>query len=171
MLLLPMDEAMTTVLLRNLHRRGYVEIASEGYSMYPFIRPGDVCKFIPCDVTKLVAGDVVLYVSQSGRLVGHRLLHVIGIPLNMGIVLQGDTNVHSDGLISTDAVLGRLIEIRRGRRVIVTHLGIARVWTLLILKVPLMSKSVRKWLHITLIWQHRWNRLRLSSRFSSREHS
>jgi signal peptidase I len=163
------DGVVASLLVRRLREQGYIELESQGYSMFPFIKHGDICKFVMFDRRSLMPGDVVLYVTAHGKLVGHRLIDVTDNPPY--ILAKGDTNAFTDPVVPTDAVLGRLTEIRRGRRVIVTHLGIARVWTLLILKVPLMSKSVRKWLHITLTWQHRWNRLRLSFRFSSREHS
>ncbi|QSO45461.1 S24/S26 family peptidase [Alicyclobacillus mengziensis] len=166
MLSLLQNDTVVRLLLRRLDHEGSVEIASHGYSMYPFIRPGDVCKFNACKVSDLSSGDVVLYISQNGKLVGHRLLRTVGKPPSLHIVVKGDTNANPDPLIQSDAVLGRLTEIRRGHRVIAPNHGTARIWTWLLVNASVMHKFARKWLHMKFIWQHRLKRLR----FSAKEH-
>src|SRR5690606_20802597 len=101
---------------RQLNEYGYLDIPSSGYSMYPSIRPGDVCQFSPVAREQLLLGDVLLYINEEGKLIGHRLIRLTDSDAGLILECKGDTNNDPDMVMTYDRVLGKLVRIRRANR-------------------------------------------------------
>jgi signal peptidase len=84
-----------------------------GTSMWPALRPGDEALFEPIAQAPRV-GDVLLF-RAGDRLIAHRLLAVAADGM---LRLRGDFVGAEDPPVAPSAVLGRLMGVRRGGRVL-----------------------------------------------------
>jgi signal peptidase I len=112
-------ELMATVLSRGAPFR----FRASGYSMYPFIRDGDVIMIAPI-LSRLRLGDIAAYVNPSNnRLTVHRVIHIV----HNGYLFRGDNCPEPDGYISHMDIIGRVTQVEhRGRRMPL-GLGIERI--------------------------------------------
>ena len=78
-------------------------VQTQGWSMWPLIRPGAWVTILPLDGKPITTGDVVL-LAMSEKLALHRVVGRRGSQL----VIKGDACVAIDGLWPEHAMLGRL---------------------------------------------------------------
>ena len=107
------DHSHLELIRLKLQQQGYVEIPSVGYSMYPVIRTGDLCKFVPIKRSRLTPGRIVLFADTEGRLIGHRLLRVENRSGAPRFICKGDTNLYPDDPVGMWQMLGELVLIMR----------------------------------------------------------
>jgi signal peptidase len=134
---------------RQLNEFGFVDIPSSGYSMFPSIRPGDVCQFRPVVQEQLMIGDVLLFVNEEGKLIGHRLIRITGSEAGMIFECKGDTNNYPDLTVTSDRMLGKLAMIRRvnskGKSITIpANHYLFSAWGKVMLRLPILSSSLRK---------------------------
>jgi signal peptidase len=134
---------------RQMNEFGFVEIPSSGYSMFPSIRPGDVCQFGPAEQESLMIGDVLLFINEEGRLIGHRLIRILSHASGMTFECKGDTNNYPDQIVPMERLLGKLVLIRRmnskGKSITIpTNDYLFSVWGKIMLRLPFLSSSLRK---------------------------
>jgi phage repressor protein C with HTH and peptisase S24 domain len=80
----------------------------EGDSMHPVIRGGDYVRVVPCAVSELRRGHVIL--ASTGRgLTAHRIVRLSG----RGIITRGDNSVRADPLVDPAKVLGKVVEVEQ----------------------------------------------------------
>lgn len=96
-----------------LQKQGWVDIPSSGVSMYPLIKEGDICRFIPLGSKELKKGDVVLFVSNQGQLIGHRYYENFVENGVLYYVCKGDTNISVDSPVLTSQLIGKLVCIKK----------------------------------------------------------
>jgi phage repressor protein C with HTH and peptisase S24 domain len=112
-------ELLTAVLNRGAPFR----FQANGFSMFPFIRDGDVLTIMP-KANRLRLGDVVVFVNPyNDRLTVHR---VVGIDQN-NYLIRGDNCPESDGTISYADILGCVTRVEHHGRRAWLGLGIERV--------------------------------------------
>jgi signal peptidase I len=126
----------------------YRKISFKGYSMYPFLLPGDTLLFKTCGPDGFVPGDIIVYKDIiSGRNVAHRIISKD--PLKS----KGDNLVHYDGVVfSEDNILGKAVYIQRGNRLLPAYSFLSGITAFLsmfnctpgIIKSHLLGKPV-KW--------------------------
>ena len=80
----------------------------EGDSMYPVIRSGDYVKVIPCALSELRRGDVILAATGRG-LTAHRVVRIS----ERGIITRGDNSLRSDPAVDAASVIGRVAEVEQ----------------------------------------------------------
>lgn len=134
---------------RQLNEFGFVDIPSSGYSMFPSIRPGDVCQFGPVVQEQLMIGDVLLFVNEEGKLIGHRLIRMTLSEDGMIFECKGDTNNYPDLTVTSDRMLGKLAMIRRvnskGKSITIpANHYLFSAWGKVMLRLPILSSSLRK---------------------------
>jgi signal peptidase len=126
---------------------GWMNIRSHGISMFPFIKEGDFCRFRAMtgpELDRCRRGDVLLFRTDDGRLIGHRLHRVEQRPEGKRYLLKGDANVRFDDWVSGSQVLGKLTAIRRGRRSARADGFLPLFWGRLMLGFPFLSRVLRK---------------------------
>lgn len=141
-----------------IQKYGRIDLPAQGSSMFPFIRHGDICRFIPCKESELRIGDIVLYHAVSGKLVAHRLHHIHTLPgKSPQYSCKGDANLGVDQPFPYDRIIGKLLHVRKHKRDILitrslmtsdvrmTRLS-AAAWTHLVLKLPALSRLLRLYL-------------------------
>jgi len=114
-----------------LNRGGSFRFKARGSSMYPFIRDGDIVTIQPVEAAALKVGDVVFYSTARGRLSAHR---VVGREVQRGQVVlatRGDAASGPDERVQAEQVLGRVVSVQRGRKIIRLDGGFWRLAALL----------------------------------------
>ncbi|MCX7927426.1 MAG: GNAT family N-acetyltransferase [Candidatus Omnitrophica bacterium] len=94
----------------------YVTFQARGASMFAFIKKGDWLKIeiLPQNSDCLIRkGDVVLFKKQD-MLFLHRVIRIN----KEGFLVKADASLGSDGVILPDEIIGKLITIQRGRKLI-----------------------------------------------------
>ncbi len=88
---------------------------AQGTSMYPLVRNDDILLLEPFQDGKIRVGDVVLFNSQTGDVVVHRVIRRRNTANGMQYKIQGDQAAQPDGWIPREKILGRLSVVERDR--------------------------------------------------------
>jgi signal peptidase I len=88
-----------------------------GASMLPWVRPGDVVVIHSASPDTVRCGDVVLF-RRSDSLYVHRIVEKRGLRRGARFLAKGDANPHADGIIGQEEILGRVVNLYRGNRLI-----------------------------------------------------
>ena len=103
--------------LRALLAAGHgVRFRASGDSMYPSIVSGDLIDIVPCEVSELRRGEVVLAVMERG-LTAHRIVRLRERDGAIEITTRGDNALRVDGPIAASEILGRVVQVDRARNV------------------------------------------------------
>ena len=141
------DNHTFALLKRTIKKNGWLELPAYGNSMFPFIKQGNLCRFIPCKSHQLKKGDVILFYSQTSQLIAHRFISVNKIDNQLFFLFKGDTNLGYDQLIREEFILGKLASVQKKQMKINPDHFLARCWGKLILTFPLLSAMLRKHLN------------------------
>lgn len=116
---IPCTSAAFAELSAELLRAGKaIRFQARGASMSPLVRDGDVLLVQPVDARAIRVGDVVLCVSEPGRVVVHRVVRRVSGADGDQFTVQGDAVSGPDGLIRQTQVYGRVATIERDGRCI-----------------------------------------------------
>jgi hypothetical protein len=85
--------------------------------MYPTIRDGETITVAPVATDDVVSGDVLLC-RHGQRVLAHRVVVVTTCGTERVFELRGDARASSDAPVGADAVVGRVVGVRRNGRVI-----------------------------------------------------
>jgi signal peptidase I len=97
--------------LRELLSAGHTaRFLASGDSMYPAIRGGDYLHVVPCRVSELRRGDVVLAATDRG-LTAHRIVRISERDGTLQIIMRGDNSLRSDRPVGAADVLGRVARV------------------------------------------------------------
>ncbi len=97
--------------LRELLSAGHTaRFLASGDSMYPAIRGGDYLHVVPCRVSELRRGDVVLAATDRG-LTAHRIVRISERDGTLQIITRGDNSLRSDRPVGAADVLGRVARV------------------------------------------------------------
>lgn len=139
---------LTFNLLKNaIKRDGSIELPASGYSMFPYIHQGNLCKFESFDPLVVKKGDVILFSSQEGQLIAHRFVGIKKEQNQTFYLLKGDTNLGFDQPIEEERILGKLLSVQKQRLKIESDHVIAHIWGSIILTFPVLSGILRKYLN------------------------
>ena len=95
----------------------YVE--STGWSMTPFVQPGDRLVVQPATAEQLRIGDLVVFRStDAATMVCHRLVRRTRRGAAWWLCLRGDAGNGTGEWIEAERVHGRVVAIQRGHRVV-----------------------------------------------------
>ena len=95
----------------------------KGFSMSPFIKDGDVLTIAPLQGSCPRFGDVVVFTHpDTGKLVIHR---IIGKKKST-YRTKGDNSPEEDGIISREAIMGRVTNVERNGKYVSLGLGLDR---------------------------------------------
>jgi signal peptidase I len=141
------SQATRMLISNTIEKKGRIDLPAQGNSMFPFIREGDICRFVSCHSALLKKGDIVLFQSLNGQMVAHRLHHQKSINNEPYYVFKGDTNLGHDDPIRDDQLIGILTLIQKRKTILhVTGLT-ASVWSQMILATPFLSLLLRLYLN------------------------
>lgn len=84
-----------------------VRIVLKGFSMFPFLYPGNYGLIAQCEPEKLKKGDVVAYESEK-KIILHRVWMVQQNQYGVFVVCRGDAQTEFDKAILGSEIIGRL---------------------------------------------------------------
>lgn len=87
-----------------------------GQSMLPLLRDGDHV-LVAHGCATMSRGDVCVF-RRTGRLVTHRVVRIVGDGSRRRFVTRGDNTARNDPLVSSEEMVGRVLAVRRGRRMV-----------------------------------------------------
>lgn len=107
--------AMAQLLKGFADQKSSLRFKAKGFSMFPFIRDGDLVTIGPNHNNSLSLGDVVAFVHPETKgLVVHRIVKRKGTAYH----LKGDNSLDGDGLIDKNNLLGQVRRVERsGKRI------------------------------------------------------
>lgn len=100
-----------------LRRFGRARVRVTGGSMFPVIQSGDTLTVEHCAADAIGCGDVVLMLEGT-RLYAHRLIATTMVDGERWLVTRGDSHWRRDPPRPVSSLLGRVVEVERGDRVI-----------------------------------------------------
>ncbi|CAG7632566.1 hypothetical protein PAECIP111802_01858 [Paenibacillus allorhizosphaerae] len=116
--------------------------------MLPFIRTGNICRFEPIEPLRLRKGDVVLFVSGSGTLVGHRYFGQTFIGSERMFLCKGDSNVYPDDPVPADRIIGRMVWIRKPIGQYRASDPRLKLWAWLVTRVSFVSLTIHTYVKL-----------------------
>src|ERR1035437_7284920 len=94
-----------------------ISIRMQGYSMYPTLKAGDVGLVENCIPYELKVGDIIVFKVQD-RLIAHRLVDIYKKAGETLFLSKGDKNNFTDTPFTSEALLGKINSIKRGKRIL-----------------------------------------------------
>jgi len=82
-----------------------VKILASGYSMFPFLRKGDLLTVEPVPMKTIKRGDVVVFESEE-KWIAHRVIKIRSNPESLEFLLRGDTCIAFDPLVNEGNYIG-----------------------------------------------------------------
>ena len=112
-----MDEAVLNSVILELKKEALkkgrvIALPTTGRSMFPFLTTNNKIELIKYDTQRLEKGDIIVYKSND-KLIAHRLVRKIKAGDNYLFVTKGDTCFSFDRPINSDAIIGKVIKIRK----------------------------------------------------------
>lgn len=142
------DIDTVSLLQKSIQKDGWLDLPSQGYSMYPTIQNGDICRFVPCSGNQLKKGDVILFWTESGQLVAHRYYYSKeNEDGNLQYFCKGDTNTSFDQSIGNENILGTLKYIDKGNHKVFPNQLRIHLWGWLIMNQPILTDFLRRYLN------------------------
>ncbi len=88
-----------------------IRAKAEGYSMYPFIKPGSIVLLGPVnDSITLIPGEIIAWKRESGFVL-HRLTGIVKNGNEIHFITRGDSCLQGDQPLSREQIAGRVIMI------------------------------------------------------------
>lgn len=129
-------EELTHSLRKEAVKKGHsVQTVVSGYSMFPFLRKGDLLTVEPVPMETIKRGDVVVFERQN-TWIAHRVIRIRQNENNQILISKGDTNFVQDEKVSSENYIGVVFSFERNVKKIKTDTIVKKIWTLLILQVP-----------------------------------
>lgn len=124
-----LSHALRKEAIKNGHA---VQTLASGYSMFPFLRNGDLLTVEPVSMDKIKRGDVVVFESEE-KWIAHRVIKIRSNAEGLEFLLRGDTCVTLDPPVNKENFIGVVYEYYRLGKQRKTN-GVSRkLWTKLIL--------------------------------------
>jgi signal peptidase I len=102
-------------LIENNHS---VKIEASGYSMFPFMRNGDVQTISPVPMEDIQIGDVVVY-ERNNNWISHRVIDIQTTNNETTLTLRGDTSQQIDPPVTKENYIGKTVSFERNGKTII----------------------------------------------------
>lgn len=99
-----------------IHAGAALRFSANGASMLPMIKDGDVLLVSPVSLERIRRGDVLLFTSEKGFPLVHRVICRQKSGQDYAFWMEGDQALLPDGWIPGKNVIGRLESLNRGSK-------------------------------------------------------
>ncbi len=99
-------------LIENNHA---VKIVASGYSMFPFMRNGDIQTISSVPIEEIQIGDVAVF-ERNNDWISHRVIDIRKTNNETTLILRGDTCIQFDPLVTKENYIGKTISFERNGR-------------------------------------------------------
>lgn len=139
------DSSLRKQLIESNHS---VKIVASGYSMFPFMRNGDIQTISPVPIEEIQIGDIAVF-ERNNVWISHRVIDIQKTNHEITLILRGDTCIQIDPLVTEENYIGKTVAFERNGKVYhldaferknkrIVWLGAIRIAPLLFLKVLLI---------------------------------
>lgn len=134
---LPLSSPRLIAIIQAVFEKGAsVRFHAKGFSMWPFIKDGDIVTISPIQGTTPRIGDIIVFTRPESKvLVVHRIVGKRGTM----VLAKGDCNTDPDGWIPLANLLGRVVQIKRRGKLHLLSLGPERYLIALLTRVGLLQ--------------------------------
>jgi len=101
----------TTAILSGFLKQKSFSLQSEGNSMFPILRSGDVVEYSTCSFLTLKINDIVL-IKKKGVMIAHRVIY----KHPSYVITKGDNNLLHDGNIYPNKVIAKAVQVKRNNK-------------------------------------------------------
>ncbi len=98
-----------------LNSNQFVKVKLGGYSMYPFIKAGDIALIKKCKLDELNIGDIIVF-KLNNKWIAHRLIKVISENGDKILITKGDSELKNDKPITEKEFTGKIVSITHKNR-------------------------------------------------------
>ncbi|WP_191556880.1 S24/S26 family peptidase [Metabacillus idriensis] len=137
------DHKTINLLKATIEKHGWIDLPAEGFSMYPFIQKGDICRFTKFNNKKFKKGDILLFYTTSGKMIAHRLYRYE----NGYFFLKGDTNERLDEPVSPAQVIGCLESVQKDKGIIHMNNPFAFLYSKAVVSTPFSARLFRLYIN------------------------
>ena len=100
------QQELSHTLRKEIIRQGRsVQIQASGYSMFPFLRKGDLLTVDPVLMEKIRRGDIVVF-EMGEKWIAHRVIKLRTSAENLEFLLRGDTCIAFDPVVYNGNYIG-----------------------------------------------------------------
>jgi signal peptidase I len=114
-----------------------VQTVASGYSMFPFLRIGDLLTVEPVPMETIKLGDIVVFES-GGKWIAHRVINIRSKADGLGFLLRGDTCIEFDPVVNKENYIGSVRVFTRMNSKKVMFKGVLNAWNKIILAIGLV---------------------------------
>ena len=100
-----------------LNSKNEITLRLNGYSMFPFLKAGDIGTIKKRSIESLKIGDVIVFKSENSW-IAHRLIRKELLKDGYILLAKGDAQKRADKPLSTDDYIGKLTSFNRNGTVI-----------------------------------------------------
>ena len=104
-----------------------VQTLASGYSMFPFLRKGDLLTVEPVSMDKIKLGDIVVFESKE-KWIAHRVINIRGNTEGLEFLLRGDTCIEFDPAVDKENYIGSVRVYTRKHSKKVLSNGVLNAW-------------------------------------------
>lgn len=104
-----LSHALRKEAIKNGHA---VQTLASGYSMFPFLRKGDILTVEPIPMNNIKRGDVVVFEMEE-KWIAHRVIRIYTNNESIQITTRGDARISSDPLVNKSNYIGLVYTIER----------------------------------------------------------
>ena len=98
--------------LKLIEEKGKIYLRLSGFSMFPFLKEGDVALIKKVEIHTLKLGDVIVF-KQDQKMIAHRLMEINKNGAHYTLTTKGDTSKQNDPLFSEADYVGKIISFNR----------------------------------------------------------
>lgn len=119
-----LSHALRKEAIKNGHA---VQTLASGYSMFPFLRKGDILTVEPIPMNKIKRGDVVVFEMEENW-IAHRVIKIRNREKGLEFLLRGDTCISFDPVVNKENFIGSVSVFNRFNSKRDLSIGVLHFW-------------------------------------------
>jgi len=122
------QQELSHTLRKEIIRQGRsVQIFASGYSMFPFLRKGDLLTVEPVPMETIKRGDIVVFEMEE-KWIAHRVIKIRNSTKALEFLLRGDTCMAFDPVVDKENFIGSVQVFTRKNSKKVLSKGVLNTW-------------------------------------------
>jgi len=133
-----------------------VQTVASGYSMFPFLRKGDILTIEPVPMEMIKLGDIVVF-ERGEKWIAHRVIKIRNSKEGFEFLLRGDTNLRFDSVVNSENYAGAVRIFKRKNLVKQMNAGQQGIWNSIIsncgllYNIPLYASRISLTLIVSIL--------------------
>ena len=101
--------------LQLIEAKGKIYLRLSGFSMFPFLKEGDVALIKKVEINTLNIGDVIVF-RKDQKMIAHRLVEIKKNGEHYSITTKGDTTKKNDPVFTEQNYIGKIVSFYRNEK-------------------------------------------------------